>query len=66
MSALCPIDLPKTDKEDDEPFADSIILEVADEACLVLVSNALLCFRDASWKRLGWVTVRGIHGYCEH
>ena len=64
--AVCPIDLPKPDKGNDEPLADAKVFEVADDARLVLVLNTFVGLENASLKRVGRVTTRGRHGHCEH
>ena len=63
---VCPIDLPKTDKGDDEPLADAKVSEISDDARLVLVLNASVGLENASLKRLGRDTMRGRHRHCEH
>ena len=45
--AFCPIDLPKTDEGNDEPFCGAKALEVASDARLMLLLNALVCLGDA-------------------
>ena len=64
--AVCPIDLPKLDKGNDEPLADAKVFEVADDARLVLILNNFVGLENASLKRVGRVTTRGRHGHCEH
>ena len=66
FTAVCPIDLPKTDKGDEEPLADARAFEVADDARFVLALNAFVCLGMASLKRFGRVTTRGSNGNCEH